>query len=107
MSIGTPDVRRGLVECLPGRSGRPVVAVRIRRSAPGGGPSTLPAMATPRPGLDPRAVIEGRPPGRPRPGLVVGIAAGMEGALVVLVCGLLQWLCSATHRGMAFPSAVL
>src|SRR5258707_9343823 len=47
-------------------------------------PGTLPAMATPMPGFDPRAVIEGRPPGRPRTGLILGIIAAIGCGIVVL-----------------------
>jgi RsiW-degrading membrane proteinase PrsW (M82 family) len=68
---------------------------------------TLPAMATPRRALDPRAVIEGRPPGRPRPGLVIGIAAGLGCALVVLGIDLLESIASAGHSAAPFVIAVL
>jgi protease PrsW len=69
-------------------------------------PSTLRAMATPRRGLDPRAVIEGRPPGRPRPGLIIGIAAGLGCALVVLGIDLLQSIASAGHSAVPFLIAL-
>ena len=64
-------------------------------------------MATPRRGLDPRAVIEGRPPGRPRPGLVIGIAGGLGCALIVLGIDLLQSIASAGHSAAPFVIAVL
>src|SRR5215472_14205257 len=64
-------------------------------------------MATPRRGLDPRAVIEGRPPGRPRPGLVIGIAAGLGCALIVLGIDLLQSVASAGHSAAPFLIALL
>ncbi len=79
MFTGTsPDVHRA-------RAARPAAAAWLRRARP----STLPAMATSRPNLDPRAVIEGRPPGRPRPGLIIGIAAGLGCALIALPLALL------------------
>jgi protease PrsW len=68
---------------------------------------TLPAMATPRRGLDPRAVIEGRAPGRPRPGLVIGIAAGLGCALIVLGTDLLQSIASPGHSAAPFLIALL
>jgi RsiW-degrading membrane proteinase PrsW (M82 family) len=64
-------------------------------------------MATPRRGLGPRAVIEGRPPGRPRPGLIIGIAAGLGCALVVLGIDLLQSIASAGHSAAPFLIALL
>jgi len=64
-------------------------------------------MATPRRGPDPRAVIEGRPPGRPRPGLVIGIAAGLGCALIVLGIDLLQSIASADHSAAPFLIALL
>jgi protease PrsW len=64
-------------------------------------------MATPRRGLDPRAVIEGRPPGRPRPGLIIGIAAGLACALIVLGIDLLQSIASAGHSAAPFLIALL
>jgi RsiW-degrading membrane proteinase PrsW (M82 family) len=63
-------------------------------------------MTTPRPGLDPRAVIEGRPPGRPGPGLIIGIAAGLGCALVVLGIDLLQSTASAGHSAVPFLIAL-
>jgi protease PrsW len=63
-------------------------------------------MATPRHHLDPRAVIEGRPPGRPRPGLVISIAAGLACALIVLGIDLLQSFASAQHSAVPFLIAL-
>ena len=63
-------------------------------------------MATPGPGLDPRAVIEGRPSGRPRPGLIIGIAAGLACALIVLAIDLLQSIASAGHSAVPFLIAL-
>jgi protease PrsW len=60
-------------------------------------------MATPG---DPRAVIEGRPPGRPRPGLIIGIAAGLACALIVLGIDLLQSIASAGHSAVPFLIAL-
>src|SRR5215470_14442309 len=82
-------------------------ARRPRRDGSGGhGPSTLPAMATSRPNLDPRAVIEGRPPGRPRPGLIIGIAAGLACALIVLGLDLLESVEGAGHSPAPFLIAL-
>ena len=64
-------------------------------------------MATPRRGLDPRAVIEGRPPGRPRPGLIIGIVAGLGCALIVLGIDLLDSIASAGHSAAPFLIALL
>ncbi len=63
-------------------------------------------MATPRHHPDPRAVIEGRPPGRPGPGLVIGIAAGLACALIVLGIDLLQSFASARHSAAPFLIAL-
>jgi RsiW-degrading membrane proteinase PrsW (M82 family) len=64
-------------------------------------------MATPQPNLDPRAVIEGRPAGRPRPGLIIGIAAGLGSAVIVLGGDLLQSIASAQHSAAPFVIALL
>jgi RsiW-degrading membrane proteinase PrsW (M82 family) len=64
-------------------------------------------MVPPGRGLDPRAVIEGRPAGRPRPGLIIGIAAGLACAVVVLGIDLLQSLASAGHSAAPFAIALL
>src|SRR5262245_65439073 len=63
-------------------------------------------MATSRPNLDPRAVIEGRPPGRPRPGLIIGIAAGLACALIVLGIDLLESVEGAGHSPAPFLIAL-
>jgi RsiW-degrading membrane proteinase PrsW (M82 family) len=63
-------------------------------------------MATSRPNLDPRAVIEGRPPGRPRPGLIIGIAAGLGCALIVLGIDLLESVEGAGHSPAPFLIAL-
>jgi RsiW-degrading membrane proteinase PrsW (M82 family) len=63
-------------------------------------------MATSRPNLDPRAVIEGRPPGRPRPGLIIGIAAGLACALIVLGLDLLESVEGAGHSPAPFLIAL-
>src|SRR2546429_3494798 len=81
---------------------RPAAAAWLRRACP----STLPAMATSRPNLDPRAVIEGRPPGRPRPGLIIGIAAGLGCALIVLGIDLLESVEGAGHSPAPFLIAL-
>ena len=82
---------------------RPTAAASIRRARP----STLPAMASSRPNLDPRAVIEGRPPGRPRPGLIIGIAAGLACAVIVLGLDLLESVEGAGHSPAPFLIALL
>jgi RsiW-degrading membrane proteinase PrsW (M82 family) len=63
-------------------------------------------MASPRPGLDPRAVIEGRQPGRPRPGLIIGIVAGLACTLIVLGIDLLQSIASPGHSAVPFLVAL-
>jgi RsiW-degrading membrane proteinase PrsW (M82 family) len=63
-------------------------------------------MATSRPNLDPRAVIEGRPSGRPRPGLIIGIAAGLACAVIVLGLDLLESVESAGHSAAPFLIAL-
>jgi len=63
-------------------------------------------MASSRPGLDPRAVIEGRQPGRPRPGLIIGIVAGLACALIVLAIDLLQSIASPGHSAVPFLVAL-
>jgi RsiW-degrading membrane proteinase PrsW (M82 family) len=52
-------------------------------------------------------VIEGRPPGRPRPGLVIGTAAGLGCALIVLGIDLLESVASAGHSAAPFLIALL
>jgi RsiW-degrading membrane proteinase PrsW (M82 family) len=51
-------------------------------------------------------VIEGRPPGRRRPGLFIGIAAGLACALIVLGIDLLQSIGSAGHSAVPFLIAL-
>lgn len=63
-------------------------------------------MASLPPGLDPRAVIEGRPPGRRRTGLFVGIAIALLCALVALGTDLLQSV-GGHHSVAPFATAVL
>ena len=63
-------------------------------------------MATPGPGLDPRAVIEGRPPGRRPPGVIIGIAAGLACALIALGIDLLQSVESGRHSVVPFLVAL-
>src|SRR3984885_2352534 len=69
-------------------------------------PGTLPAMATPMPGFDPRAVIEGRPPGRPRIGLILGIIAAIGCSIVVLGTDVLQSVDAAGHSVAPFLIAL-
>ena len=64
-------------------------------------------MATPGPHLDPRAVIEGRTPGRARPGLIIGIAAGLACTLIALGIDLLESFDSAQHSAVPFLIALL
>src|SRR5262252_3154969 len=49
-----------------------------------------------------RSVISGAPPGRPRAGLIIGIAAGLGCALIVLGIDLLQSVESAGHSPAPF-----
>ena len=63
-------------------------------------------MATPRPGLDPRAVIEGRPPGRPRAGIIIGTVAGLACALIALGIDLLESVESVRHSVVPFLIAL-
>jgi RsiW-degrading membrane proteinase PrsW (M82 family) len=63
-------------------------------------------MATPMPGFDPRAVIEGRPPGRPRIGLMLGIIAAIGCAIVVLGTDVLQSVDAAGHSVAPFLIAL-
>jgi protease PrsW len=64
-------------------------------------------MATPGPHLDPRAVIEGRTPGRARPGLIIGIAAGLACTLIALGIDLLESFDSTQHSAVPFLIALL
>ena len=63
-------------------------------------------MTTPRPWPDPRAVIEGRPPGRPGPGIVIGVVVGLGCALLALGADLLQSLESSRHSVAPFLIAL-
>ncbi len=63
-------------------------------------------MATPPPGLDPRAVIEGRQPGRRRVGVIVTIAVALVCALLALGADLLQSV-GSQHSVAPFLTAVL
>jgi RsiW-degrading membrane proteinase PrsW (M82 family) len=72
--------------------------------------STLPAMVTPWPDFDPRAVIEGRASGRPPIGLIVGIVVAIGCGLIVLAIDLLQSVDvrhSVTPFLIALPLALL
>ena len=51
-------------------------------------------------------MIEGRPPGRPRPGLIIGIAAGLGCALIVLGIDLLESVDGAGHSPAPFLIAL-
>jgi RsiW-degrading membrane proteinase PrsW (M82 family) len=53
-----------------------------------------------------RAVIEGGPPGRPRAGLVAGVAAGLGCALIVLGIDVMQSVDSAEHSVVPFLVAL-
>lgn len=66
---------------------------------------TLPGMAT-NPGFDPRAVIEGRPAGRPRAGVILAIVAAIGCAIVVLGADALQSVNSAGHSVAPFLIAL-
>jgi len=85
----------------------PFAAAHSLAAAPAWHGEYAPCMATPRRGLDPRAVIEGRPAGRPRTGLVIGIAAGLACALIVLGLDLLESIASAGHSAAPFLIALL
>ncbi len=61
-------------------------------------------MATPE--FDPRAVIEGRPPGRPRAGFIAGIVAAIGCAMVVLGIDALQSVDAAGHSVAPFLIAL-
>src|SRR5262249_35063092 len=53
-----------------------------------------------------RAVIEGDPPGRPRAGLIAGVAAGLGCALIVLGIDVVQSVDSARHSVVPFLIAL-
>ena len=61
---------------------------------------------TTRPGFDPRAVIEGWAPGRPGPGIVIGVAVGLGCALLALGVDLLESLGSSRHSVAPFLIAL-
>jgi RsiW-degrading membrane proteinase PrsW (M82 family) len=63
-------------------------------------------MTTPRPYRDPRAVIEDRVPGRPRPGVIIGIVIGLGCALIALGIDLLQSVDSVRHSVAPFLIAL-
>jgi protease PrsW len=63
-------------------------------------------MTTSRPGPDPRAVIEGRTPGRPGSGIVIGVAVGLGCALLALGADLLESLESSRHSAVPFLIAL-
>jgi RsiW-degrading membrane proteinase PrsW (M82 family) len=63
-------------------------------------------MTTPWPGRDPRAVIERWTPGRPGPGIVIGVAVGLGCALLALGVDLLESLESSRHSVAPFLIAV-
>jgi RsiW-degrading membrane proteinase PrsW (M82 family) len=63
-------------------------------------------MTTPRPGPDPRAVIEGRQPGRPGSGIVIGVVAGLGCALLALGADLAESLESSRHSAVPFLIAL-
>ncbi len=58
------------------------------------------------PEFDPRAVIEGRPPGRPRAGIIAGIVAAIGCAMVVLGFDALQSVDAAGHSVAPFLTAL-
>jgi RsiW-degrading membrane proteinase PrsW (M82 family) len=61
---------------------------------------------TTRPGPDPRAVIEGRTPGRPGPGIVIGVAVGLGCALLALGADLFESVESSRHSVAPFLIAL-
>ncbi len=63
-------------------------------------------MTTPRPGPDPRAVIEGRQPGRPGSGIVIGVVVGLGCALLALGADLAESLESSRHSAVPFLIAL-
>jgi RsiW-degrading membrane proteinase PrsW (M82 family) len=63
-------------------------------------------MTTPRPGPDPRAVIEDRQPGRPGSGIVIGIVVGAGCALLALGADLAESLESSRHSAVPFLIAL-
>ena len=63
-------------------------------------------MTTPRPGLNPRAAIAGRPNGRPGAGVVIGVVAGLSCAFIALGVDLLESLDSSGHSAVPFLIAL-
>jgi RsiW-degrading membrane proteinase PrsW (M82 family) len=68
-------------------------------------------MVTPTPGSDPRGVLDGRFPGRPRAGFIAGIVVAIACGIVVLGADLLQSVDAAGHSVapffIALPFALL
>ncbi len=75
-------------------------------AGPQTGPGTLPRMATPGPAFDPRAVIEGRPAGRPRVGVIAGIVVAIGCAMLVLGGDVVQSVDAAGHSVAPFLIAL-
>ena len=71
----------------------------------------MPAMARRMPVFDPRAVIEGRTPGRRRVGLTIGTALAVLCLFIALGADLLESLGSGVHSAapffIALPLALL
>jgi RsiW-degrading membrane proteinase PrsW (M82 family) len=63
-------------------------------------------MGSPMPDIDPRAVIEGRPPGRPRVGIVLAIVAAIGCAIIVLATDAAQSVDAAGHSVAPFLVAL-
>jgi RsiW-degrading membrane proteinase PrsW (M82 family) len=63
-------------------------------------------MATSMPDFDPRAVIEGRTPGRQRTGLILGIVAAIGCAIIVLGTDVVQSVDAAGHSVAPFLIAL-
>ena len=87
------------------------IGERIRLPHPmyvisGGGPVRSLAMNNPELWADPRAVIEGRPPGRPGTGIVIGVVVGLGCALLALGVDLLESLGSSRHSVAPFLIAL-
>ena len=87
------------------------IGERIRLPPPmyvisGGGPVRSLAMNNPELWADPRAVIEGRPPGRPGTGIVIGVVVGLGCALLALGVDLLESLGSSRHSVAPFLIAL-
>jgi hypothetical protein len=63
-------------------------------------------MTTHRQRPDPRAVIEGRQPGRPGAGIVIGVVVGLGCALLALGADLAESLESSRHSAVPFLIAL-